>query len=279
MSSFGVSLSESREGAPTVGIIGGSGLESLPGLKEIRRLNLITKYGYPSDEVTVGELEGVSVAFIPRHGRGHSLPPHKVPYRANIEALKMAGVKRIIGTCIVGSLQREIRPGALVIPDQFVDLTWGRDDTFAQDNSFVHLPMGEPYCMKTRQQILEVSLEAEIDLVKDGTVAVIQGPRFSTAAESRWFSSQGWSIINMTQYPECYFAKEAGLCYAAIAAVTDYAVGLQESLVYDPRNMADMLRMFKQGIENTQRVIVAFLNAHADEACGCADIVVRALYE
>src|SRR3989338_910198 len=249
---------------PRLGIIGGSGVCSFPELKVISRLRPETKYGLPSDEIAICEHGGHLVAFLPRRGSKHTLAPHKVPYKANLVALKEIGVEFVIGTCIVGSLKKEIAPGSLVIPDQFVNLTWGRDDhSEADGGSFIHLPMWEPYCGHLRKKITEQSVVAQTAIIPQGTVAVIQGPRFTTAAESRWLSANGWDIVNMTQYPECYFARELGLCYAAIAAVTDYDVGLQESLVMNPRQMGKVLEIFKGNVQKTKEFPLAF---HPQEA-------------
>lgn len=211
---------------PKLGIIGGSGFYELPGLTEVERVKPRTKYGYPSDEITVGLYQDKPVAFLPRHGEKHQLPPHKVPYKANIAALKGLGVEKILATCIAGSLKEEIPPGSFVVIDQFVNLTWGRDDYFEADRSFVYLPMAQPYCSHLSRLVGTLGRQMGIPVRMGGTVVVIQGPRFSTLAESRWFIRNGWDLVNMTQYPECYFARELGICYAACAAITDYDPGV-----------------------------------------------------
>jgi len=266
---------------PKLGIIGGSGMCSFPELKVISMLQPETKYGLPSDEIAICEHDGQLVAFLSRHGSKHTLAPHKVPYKANLAALKEIGVEYVIGTCIVGSLKKEIAPGSLVIPDQFVNLTWGRDDhSEADGGSFIHLPMGEPYCGHLRKKITEQSAGTQTAIIPQGTVAVIQGPRFSTAAESRWLSANGWDIVNMTQYPECYFARELGLCYAAIAAVTDYDVGLQESLVIDPCQMGKVLEIFRGNVQKTKDFLLDFIQQQTPGlSCGCASTVLKAYYE
>lgn len=270
----------SKEPKPTIGIIGGSGLCSFPELKVISKVSPETKYGKASDEITIAEHGGQYVAFLPRHGAKHALPPHKVPYKANLAALKSLGVEYVVGTCISGSLQKRIPPGSLLVPDQFVNLTWGRDDEYAKDGVFIHLPMGEPYCRAVRGQILAAAASVELQAIESGTVAVIQGPRFSTAAESRWLTSNGWDIVNMTQYPECYFARELGLCYGAIAAITDYDVGLHENLTIDPSKMDVILPIFKQGIEKTKQIVLSFVERSATaSACKCAATVLKAYYE
>ncbi|MBU6214621.1 MTAP family purine nucleoside phosphorylase [Patescibacteria group bacterium] len=253
---------------------------SFPELKLISRIRPETKYGSPSDDILICEYGGQSVAFLPRHGSKHTLAPHKVPYKANLAALREVGVEYVIGTCIAGSLKKDIAPGSHVLLDQFVNLTWGRDDSVEADGSFVHLPMGEPYCSHVRRAMLEVAGVSGIAIVPQGTVAVIQGPRFSTAAESRWLSGNGWDVVNMTQYPECYFARELGLCYAAIGAVTDYDVGLQETLVIDPQRMDAILEVFKGNVQTTKNLLLAFIERAIPKlSCKCASVVLRAYYE
>ena len=171
--------------------------------------------------------------------------------------------------------------GSIVLPDQFVNLTWGRDDFSEADGcSFIHLPMGEPYCRHLREKIIGTAGEISLPVISQATVAVIQGPRFSTAAESRWLSSNGWDVVNMTQYPECYFARELGLCYSAITAVTDYDVGLQESLVIDPRQMDAVLEIFKGNIQKIKSLLLAFISKSVPElSCGCASTVLKSYYD
>lgn len=281
MNSSGLGTTESSLRKPKLGIIGGSGMCTFPELKVISSIRPETKYGLPSDAISICEYEGQQVAFLPRHGSKHTLAPHKVPYKANLAALREIGVEYVIGTCIVGSLKKEIAPGSLVLPDQFVNLTWGRDDySEADGGAFVHLPMGEPYCGHLRQQILATARANSTSIVPSGTVAVIQGPRFSTIAESQWLSANGWDIVNMTQYPECYLARELGLCYSAVAAVTDYDVGLQESVVFDPRHMDVVLEIFKGNIRKTREFLLAFIKgAVSGLSCKCASVVLKAYYE
>lgn len=266
---------------PKFGIIGGSGMCSFNELKIISKVKPETKYGFPSDSISICEIGDNLVAFLPRHGSKHTIVPHKVPYKANLSALKDLGVEYVIGTCIVGSLKKEITPGSIVLPDQFVNLTWGRDDySEADGGSFIHLPMGEPYCKHLREKIIGASDEISFLVIPQGTVAVIQGPRFSTKAESQWLSTNGWDIVNMTQYPECYLARELGLCYSAIAAVTDYDVGLQESLVIDLRHMDAILEIFKINIQKTKSILLAFIKKSISSfSCGCASVVTKAYYE
>ncbi len=265
---------------PKIGIIGGTGMEAFPELKIVSSTRQPNRYGMPSGDVLICEYHGKTVAFIPRHGSGHDIPPHRIPYKANILALKEAGVEYIIGTCVTGSLKKEIQPGMFIVPDQFVNFTWGRDDSYEHDDSFIHLPMGSPYCEHVRKQIFSFAKSTNISILPAGTVVVIQGPRFSTAAESRWFSANGWDIINMTQYPECYFAKELGICYATVASITDYDAGLQESLTIDPLHADKFLKVFRENTRKTKDLLLAFIDSPFSEfSCKCAATVVRAYYQ
>jgi 5'-methylthioadenosine phosphorylase len=280
MNLFGHDTINAKTKKPKIAIIGGSGLCTFSGLPVLERVLPETKYGKPSDEILICDCEGEMIAFVPRHGAKHAIPPHKVPYKANLAALKSLGVEYVIGTCIVGSLKKEIPPGSLVVLDQFVNLTWGRDDSFEADGAFMHLPMGEPYCNTLRTALLTTAHEKNIAVVSKGTAAVIQGPRFSTVAESQWLSRNGWDVVNMTQYPECYFARELGLCYAAIAAVTDYDVGLQEKLVIDSHTMNAILPIFWDNIKKTKKFVCSFVQTQAKTlSCSCASNVLKAYYE
>lgn len=266
---------------PRLAIIGGSGMCTFPDLEVIKTVKSQTKYGLPSDDIVIGRYAGETIAFLPRHARAHSIAPHKVPYKANIAALKELGVEFVVGTCIAGSLRKDIAPESFVLMDQFVNLTWGRDDyTEADGGAFIHLPMAEPYCKHLRERLLINAQQAGIPMVPTGTVVVIQGPRFSTVAESRFFSAQGWDVVNMTQYPECYFAREQGLCYAAFAAITDYDVGLQERLVIDHQHMTEVLAVFRKNIEKTRTLLLAFIQHEAGQLrCACSAMAIRAYYE
>lgn len=279
MSSFGVDTETEAE-APKIGIIGGSGLCTFPELDMVSRRSIDTKYGPPSGDVIIGTLGGTRIAYLPRHGPKHSFPPHKVPYKANLAALKAVGVETVIGTCIAGSLREDLAPGTLVIPDQFVNLTWGRDDSYEADGgSFLHLPMGSPYCSPVRDLIRNAAKTCGCVFVPKGTVAVIQGPRFSTAAESQWLSCNGWDIVNMTQYPECYFARELGLCYGAVAALTDFDVGLHKDLTINSSRMDDVLQVFQDNILKLKRLLTALAGEAPTFSCGCACTAVKAYYE
>lgn len=230
-----------------------------------------TPYGSPSGPVSVGELCGDRIAFLPRHGKEHTIPPHKVRYKANLAALKSLGVQHVIATCVVGSLRKGIEPGTFIIPDQFINLTWGRDDTYEIDRKLVHLPMAQPYCENTRNVISRELKAMEANYRNVGTVVVIQGPRFSTIAESKMFALWGGDIINMTQYPECYFARELGLCYGAVATVTDYDVGVPSAISMQQESMEAVLAIFRRNTETTA-LLLGKLAVVAEDIthCNCA---------
>jgi 5'-methylthioadenosine phosphorylase len=227
-----------------IGVFGGSGFYSL--LDEADEFWVETPYGPPSDKVTVGTIKGRKVAFLPRHGKNHSLPPHMINYRANIWAMKALGVSNLLGPCASGSLRADIAPGDFVICDQFVDRTSGRKDTFFDGPVTTHVGMAEPYCPVLRKIAVETARQMGIVVHEKGTVVVIQGPRFSTKAESRWFTGMGWEVINMTQYPECYLAREMGMSYATIALITDYDVGLEGDPDIKPVTHEEVIRVFNE---------------------------------
>lgn len=202
-----------------IGVIGGSGFYSFFG-PDARSVNLDTPYGEPSAPITVGRVGDHDVAFLPRHGLSHQFSPHTVPYRANMWALRALGVRRVYGPCAVGSLTPELGPGAVVVPDQLVDRTSGRADTYF-DSGGIHVGFADPYC-----PILRGAAASLPGVVDGGTMVVVQGPRFSTRAESMWFARQGFTLVNMTGYPEAVLARELEMCYAAIALVTDLDAGI-----------------------------------------------------
>src|SRR5438046_2729527 len=207
-----------------IGIFGGSGFYAF--LEDVEEVELDTPYGKPSAPFVIGEIGGKRVAFLPRHGPKHELPPHRIPYRANVWGMKELGVRRIIGPNAPGALKAELRLGECVVCDQFVDRTAGRADTFYDGPETTHVSAADPYCPDLRRLLLETAAELGIPARDGGTVVTIQGPRFSTRAESRWFQTMGWDVINMTAYPEAVLARELELCYATVALVTDYDVGV-----------------------------------------------------
>ena len=227
-----------------IGVFGGSGFYSF--LEGVEEFAIETPYGPPSDRVAIGEIGGRRVAFIPRHGSKHQHPPHKVNYRANVYAMKELGVTQIIGPCASGSLQVDVKPGEFVFCDQFIDRTRGRIDTFYDGPISTHISTAEPYCKEMRATAIGVAKKIGLDIHETGTVVVVQGPRFSTKAESRWFSAQGWQVINMTQYPESVLAREQEICYLNISLITDYDVGLEDHPAIEPVSMEEVIRTFDE---------------------------------
>ncbi|GGM53910.1 purine nucleoside phosphorylase [Longimycelium tulufanense] len=207
-------------------IIGGTGFYKF--LDDARQVQVDTPHGTPSAPISIAEVSGRKVAFLPRHGLNHDYLPSEVPYRANLWALKEIGVRQIIAFNTVGSLQPEYRKGDFVLVDQFVDRTWGRPDTFFSGNAAAHISSAQPYCGRMRELAAKALANADATVHPAGTVVVIQGPRFSTTAESRWFHSQGWHLVNMTQYPEVVLARELELCYCNLSYITDYDVAAKE---------------------------------------------------
>ncbi len=250
----------------TIGIFGGSGFYSF--LDDVRQVTVDTPYGPPSAPVSIGDVEGVSVAFLPRHGLKHELPPHMINYRANVWALKELGVTRILGPCAAGSLQQDVKPGDFVISDQLVDRTTGRKDTFYDGPITTHVSYADPYCPELREIALKTANEESIPSLDGGTVVTIQGPRFSTRAESKWFQDAGWHVINMTQYPEAYLARELELCYVNIALITDYDVGVvgeSEAVTHEA-----VVKVFTENNEKLRRLLFSLVpKVPAERSCPC----------
>lgn len=252
-----------------IGIFGGSGLYQL--LEEAREVRVETPYGPPSDSLWLGEVSGRPVAFMPRHGRDHSIPPHRINFRANLHAMRQANVGRILAPCAVGSLRAEIAPGHVVIPTQFVDRTWGRSDTYWDGPSVQHVSAADPYCPELGDQAAVAARRQGAAVHEGETLVVVQGPRFSTRAESRWFSGQGWGVIGMTGYPEAILARELGLCYAAIALVTDYDAGLEGSSAVAPVTHEQVLRVFAENIGRVRQILLDLVeHLPAKASCTCA---------
>ena len=238
-----------------IGVFGGSGFYSL--LEDVREIKVDTPYGAPSDSFFLAEVGGRSVAFLPRHGRRHTIPPHGVPYRANVWAMRSLGVKAVISPCAAGSLQREVAPGDFVVCDQFVDRTRGRADTFFDGPIVSHVSSAEIYDPTLRAIAIDVIREHGIPVHERGTVVVIQGPRFSTKAESKWFSDAGWEVINMTQYPEAYLCRELGMAVVNISLITDYDAGVIEGT--EVVNALSVLEVFEKNASRIQKVVLEMI--------------------
>jgi 5'-methylthioadenosine phosphorylase len=244
-----------------IGIFGGSGFYSL--LDDVREVKVDTPYGPPSDSFFLATVAGRKVAFLPRHGRNHTIPPHRLNYRANVWAMRSLGVKAVISPCAAGSLQLHVEPGHFVVSDQFVDRTNGRADTFFDGPIVSHVSSAAIYDPVLREIALEVIREHGITAHDGGTVVVIQGPRFSTKAESKWFTDAGWEVINMTQYPEAYLCRELGMAVVNIALITDYDAGVLEGT--HAVTAHDVLAVFEQNAERIRHVVLDMVRRFPDD--------------
>ena len=248
---------------PRIAVIGGSGFYEF--LENPTSIEVSTPYGDPSAPIAVGEVAGRAVAFLPRHGPGHEYPPHRINYRANLWALRTLGVEQVLAPCAVGGLQPETQPGTLVVPDQLVDRTTTRIQTYV-DRGAVHAPFADPYCPDLRAALVHAAGD---DVIDGGTMVVIEGPRFSTRAESQSYAAAGWTVVNMTGHPEAVLARELGLCYATIALVTDLDAGVSKEESVD---QAQVFALFERHIGRLKEMladVVSGLDGVAD--CGCAD--------
>jgi 5'-methylthioadenosine phosphorylase len=259
-----------------IGVIGGSGFYSF--LEDVTEIQVDTPYGAPSDSLLLGEIAGRRVAFLPRHGRGHHLPPHRINYRANLWALRSVGVRQVLGPCAVGGLRPEYGPGTLLVPDQMVDRTKARTQTFydgepladGTEPNVVHLGFADPYCSHGRKAALAAARGRGWEPVDGGTLVVVEGPRFSTRAESRWHAAMGWSVVGMTGHPEAVLARELNLCYTTLTLVTDLDAGAEAG---EGVNHAEVLEVFAANVDRLRSVLfdaVAALPANEDRDCVCA---------
>lgn len=256
-------------------VIGGSGFSSF--LADVEQVEIDTPYGAPSGPIAIGDVDGHSVGFLARHGSGHRFPAHRISYRANMWALRSLGVRRVLAPCAVGSLRADLGPGTLVIPDQLVDRTSGRVQTYF-DAGAVHVAFADPYCADLRRHLLAAAGSWADDptggqVVDGGAMVVIQGPRFSTRAESQWYAAQGWSLVNMTGHPEAVLARELGLCYAAVALVTDFDAGVDADSAVD---QTTVFEVFAANIDRLKslltRTVPALQGQGVAPDCSCASV-------
>jgi len=258
-----------------VGVIGGTGLYNIEGLTDIEQVDITTPFGQPSDTIIIGKLEGVGVAFLPRHGKGHHLSPTEVPARANIYALKSLGVEHIIAINSAGSFKKEIKPGDLLIADQIIDRTRNRVNTFFTDGIVAHITFAEPFCPALRQVLYQAAREAGASVHAKGTHIVMEGPAFSTRGESRLYRSWGADIIGMTVLPEAKLAREAEICYASIGCVTDYDSWWEPG---EPVTVDIILKTQHQNIVAAKKIIKLTANRVPDKReCGCSTALKTAI--
>jgi 5'-methylthioadenosine phosphorylase len=253
-----------------IGVIGGSGLYKF--LADAERVSITTPFGAPTDDVLIGTVEGRRVAFLARHGQGHRFPPHRVNYRANLWALRSVGVRQVLAPCAVGSLKPEHGPGTLVVPDQVVDRTWGRDHTIYDGiGPVVHVGFSDPYCPRGREAVINAGREAGKGIVDGGTMVVINGPRFSSRAESIWHQQAGWSVVGMTGMPEAAIARELAMCFTTITLVTDHDAGVDagEAVTHE-----EVLKVFARSLDGVKAVlrsaIAALPGAEEDSVATCS---------
>lgn len=248
-----------------IGVFGGSGFYTL--IEDATEVWIETPYGAPSDRIAIGEIAGKRVAFLPRHGKDHRYPPQTINYRANAYAMKSLGVRWLLGPAAGGSLKEAVAPGSMVVCDQLVDRTKARADTFYPGPRTTHVSFADPYCPTLRPIAVEALRSLGIETHASGTVVVIEGPRFSTRAESRWYQSQGWEVVNMTQYPESFLARELEMCYVNISVITDYDVGLEGT---PPVSRDAVIAVFSRNNERLNAAIAEIvLRIDVDADCSC----------
>lgn len=259
----------------TLGIIGGSGLYDLPGMDDVQQRLVDTPYGPPSGEIVTGRLHGREIAFLPRHDKDHRLNPGEVPYRANIHGLKQLGVTHLLSVSAVGSLQEELPPGTIVLPDQIIDRTVARDRTFFDNGIVGHVGLADPFCASLRDRVLGQVRQLNLPVHSAGTYVCIEGPQFSTRAESQLYRSWGAHVIGMTAMPEARLVREAGICYCVVATVTDYDVWHDTE---EDVSVASVLAVLAANVEHGQRLISELASSPLP-ACtsGCAQSAANAI--
>jgi 5'-methylthioadenosine phosphorylase len=256
-------------GLASIAVIGGSGLYEF--LDEADEIVVETPFGMPSAPITIGEVAGRRVAFLPRHGRDHQFPPHRIPYRANLWALRSVGVRQVLAPSAVGSLTVSYGAGTLAVPDQLVDRTSGRAQTFYDEGPPVHVQFADPYCPVGRACATAAAVALGWEPETAETLVIIEGPRFSSRAESRWYAAQGWTLVGMTGLPEAVLARELALCYTTIALVTDTDAGIEEG---EGVTQAEVFRVFAENIGRLRGVLLKVIEDLPEErACPCPHVL------
>lgn len=249
-----------------IGIFGGTGIYDSGLLKEPQEITVETPFGKPSDSITTGIFKGRKIAFLPRHGKKHTLPPHMINYRANIWAFKELGVQRIIAPSAVGSLREEIEPGHFALPTQFLDFTKSRKGSFSEDGHVIHISVAEPFCPELQSTVLDVANKQNLNMHQNCTYVCIEGPRFSTKAESKFYRSTNSDIIGMTLVPECQLAREAQMCYVSISTITDYDVWAEK-----PVTAKQVLETLSKNVERTKKLLTEMVEViPKTRGCNCA---------
>jgi 5'-methylthioadenosine phosphorylase len=255
-----------------IGIFGGTGIYDSDLLDNTTEISVDTPYGKPSDSIIIGEFNERKIAFIPRHGKKHAIPPHLINYKANIWAFKELGVKRIIAPSAVGSLKEELAPGHFALPSQFLDFTRSRDGSFSEDGRVIHISVAEPFCPELRDSILKVAKSQHLTIHKDCTYVCIEGPRFSTKAESKFFRSTGADIIGMSLVPECQLAREAQMCYVSISTVTDYDVWAEK-----PVTAKEVLETLSKNVASIKNLLTFLIGEiPKSRKCSCEKMLSEA---
>ena len=257
-----------------IGIFGGTGIYDSGLLEDAKEITLDTPYGKTSDSITVGTFQGRNIAFLPRHGKKHSIPPHMINFRANIWAFKELEVKRIIAPSAVGSLKEEIKPSHFALPSQFLDFTKSREGSFSKDGKVIHISVANPFCPELQNVVVKTATEQNVTIHKDCTYVCIEGPRFSTKAESKFFRSAGADIIGMTLVPECQLAREAQMCFVSISTVTDYDVWAKKSVT-----AKEVIETLSKNVEKIKKMLIKLIDEIPHQrGCSCDKALAEAEY-
>jgi 5'-methylthioadenosine phosphorylase len=255
-----------------IGIFGGTGIYDSGLLENPQEIDIDTPYGKPSDKITIGIFNGRKIAFLPRHGKKHTIPPHMINFKANIWAFKELGITRIIAPSAVGSLKEELEPGHFALPTQFLDFTKSREGSFSEEGKVIHISVADPFCPELQSSILQVTEKQGLEIHKDCTYVCIEGPRFSTKAESKFYKTTGADIIGMTLVPECQLAREAQMCYASISTITDYDVWAEK-----PVTAKEVIETLSKNVDKTKKILTELIDKiPKTRKCSCEKALAEA---